>query len=168
MLDSLTPAEIRTAVLAQMLEEGPCGGRWAEAYMLYGPVAQRLGSGWGRSGMPEPGPYGSRRKEEAILNRYNGRVTRALESLAASGDLVKVGKDQPGPNGVTWSGVQYWVPAAYEKEKRTAEIKADAAAAEKLRWERVAVRLLPFDIMLKKDGSLSLDDWEHLLEATGL
>jgi hypothetical protein len=39
---------------------------------------------------------------------------------------------------------------------------------EKIRWERVAVRLLPFDIMLKKDGSIGLDDWEHLLESAGL
>lgn len=164
MLDSLTPAEIREAVLAQVLEEG----RWTETYQLYGSVAKRLDSNWGGPGLPAPGPYGGRRQQEVILNRYNGRVARALEVLAASGDLVKVGKDQLGPDGTAWSGVQYWVPAAYEKAKSDAEAAAVAAAEEKLRWDLVANRLDAVEVSLNKNGSLSLTDWEHLLEAAGL
>lgn len=154
-LDSLTPAEIKTAVAALMPERGH-----AEAYQLLEAVANQLDS----SRSETPGGY----QHSRVIERYFGRVKRALDALAVEGTLVKVGAKERPPNGTSPGSVHYYTPEAFAAAKAAYEEREAAELAEKLRWDLVANRLDAVEVTLKRDGSLSLEHWEHLLEATGL
>jgi hypothetical protein len=66
--------------------------------------------------------------------------------------------------------VHYYTPEAYAAAKAQAEEREAAKLAYAARARRVNVdgRLAALGIKRKNDGTLSLEDWEHLLEATGL
>lgn len=154
-LDDLTPAAIKAAIPAVFPEDGH-----AEVRHVMWQVAELLGSGY------DEVPQGYR--GNAVRERHIGRVQRALDSLAADGVLIRVGgKDQP-PDGTSPGGLSWWTPEAYEKAKAaTRERQAEAARAEE-RWTQVANRLDAVQVRLRPNGSLTLEDWEHLLESAGL
>jgi hypothetical protein len=157
-LDDLKPAEIKAAVAALMPGLGQ-----AESWQILETVAQRLGS----SKMATPGGY----QHNAVLDRYVGRVKRALDALAADGVLVRVGaKDQP-PDGTSPGDVHYYTPEAYAaakswNEERLAALKAQAEYKDELR-----TRLRKAGIEMGDSGnfvSVPLTDMKHLLDLAGL
>jgi hypothetical protein len=154
-LDSLTPAEIKAAIPMVFPEDGH-----AEAYELLDAVANQLDSS--RSEIPD----GYRRN--AVLERYLGRVKRALDAIAADGTLIRVGSKERPPDGTSPGDVHYYTPDAFAAAKARSEKREAEALTEKVRWERIAVRLLAADVTLRRDGSLSAESWERLLEVTGL
>lgn len=155
MLESLTPAEIKAAIPAVFPEDGH-----AESHHVVWTVAEKLDS----SSQAVPQGYSGNRVQE----RYIGRVKRALDALAAEGTLVRVGAQESPPDGTSPGSVHYYTPEAFAAAKARSEQREAEALTEKVRWERIAVRLLAADVTLRKDGSLSAESWERLLEVTGL
>jgi hypothetical protein len=154
-LESLTPAEIKAAIPMVFPEDGH-----AEAYQLLEAVANHLDS----SRTEVPSGY----RASGVLELYVGRIKAALVKLAVEGTLVRIGaKDQP-PDGTSPGTVSYWTPDAFAAAKARSEKREAEALTEKVRWERIAVRLLAADVTLRRDGSLSAESWERLLEVTGL
>jgi hypothetical protein len=154
-LDDLKPAEIKAAIPAVFPEDGH-----AEAYQLLEAVANHLDS----SRTEVPSGYRANR----VLELYVGRIKAALVKLAVEGTLVRIGaKDQP-PDGTSPGTVSYWTPDAFAAAKAKSEKDEAEALAVSLRWDLVANRLDAMQVHLRPNGSLTLTDWEHLLEATGL
>jgi hypothetical protein len=154
-LDSLTLAEIKAAIPVVFPEDGH-----AEAYQVLDPVAEKLDS----SRDATPGGW----QHNRVLERYFGRVKRALDAIAADGALIRVGSKERPPDGTSPGGVHYYTPDAFAAAKARSEKAEAEALTEKVRWERIAVRLLAADVTLHRDGSLSAESWERLLEVTGL
>jgi len=154
-LDELTPPEIKAAIPAVFPEDGH-----AESYQLLDAVAEKLNS----SRDATPGGW----QQNRVHERYTGRVKRALDALAAEGDLVRVGSQEGLPDGTNPGGVHYYTPEAFAAAQEKRDKRYAEAQAAKVRWDLVANRLDAVEVHLNKDGSLSLEDWEHLLEATGL
>lgn len=156
-LDTLTPAEIKAAIPEVFPESGH-----AQSYQVVWAVAEKLGSG--NQAVPQ-GYTGNR-----VQERYTGRVKRALDALAAEGTLVKVPAGDRLPDGRPQSirEVRYYTPAAFEAATAAHAVRQAAGAQEKARWEKVAERLGAVDVALGNGGSLTLDDWENLLEAADL
>jgi hypothetical protein len=155
MLDSLTPAEIKAAIPMVFPEDGH-----AESHHLLDAVAEKLDS----SRNATPGGFQHTRD----LERYFARVKRALDALAAEGTLIRVGSKERPPDGTSPGSVHYYTPEAFAAAKARSEQREAGALTEKVRWERIAVRLLAADVTLRRDGSLSAESWERLLEVTGL
>jgi hypothetical protein len=154
-LVDLTPAEIR-AVIPDVF---PADGH-AESHHLLDPVAEKLDSS--RTEVP-PGYRGTR-----VTELYVGRVKAALVRLAADGTLVRVGaKDQP-PDGASPGSVHYYTPEGFAAAKARSAQRKDAALAAEVRWNLIAARLAAVNVRLRPNGSLTAEDWEHLLEAAGL
>jgi hypothetical protein len=152
LLDSLKPAEIKAAVLAEMNERGS-----AESYSILGSVAKRLDSrehNYGRTGRVNP--YEERRVDD----RYMSRVKRALETLTEEGTLVKHGSGYR--NIPTYYTLDAW--AAHQAAAREARDRAEEDTA---RWLSVAERLGGQEILMADPGHLSLSSWERLLDKAG-
>jgi hypothetical protein len=155
LLDSLKPAEIKAAVLAEMNERGS-----AESYELTVAVARRCGSNE-RNYPPDARAWAIR----DIDDRYVGRIKRGLESLTDDGILVKHGsgyKKIP----------KYWTQAAWAERERQALEAAAAEEAERQRWVKIADRLSVQGLLFSgmphsSPGRLSRDDWEKLLDKAG-
>lgn len=154
-LDSLTPAEIKAAIPVVFPEDGH-----AEAYQLLETVANHLDS----SRTEVPSGYRANR----VTELYVGRVKAALVKLAAEGTLVRVGSKERPPDGTSTGSVHYYTPDAFAAAKARSEKAEAEALAVNLRWDLVANRLDAVQVHLRPNGSLTLTDWEHLLEATGL
>lgn len=154
-LDSLTPAEIKAAIPMVFPEDGH-----AEAYQVLDPVAEKLDS----SRDATPGGW----QHNRVLERYFGRVKRALDALAADGALIRVGAKERPPDGTSPGDVHYYTPDAFAAAKARSEKAEAEALAVNLRWDLLAGRLDAVEVRLRPNGSLTLEDWEHLLEATGL
>jgi hypothetical protein len=164
-LDSLKPDEIREAAAAVAAAE-PQGWVTMNARLLW-LVAERLGS----SSRAEGTFTGSRYQWNEVTRRYEGRVKRALDALAGNGTLVKARAGEMIPGGsvkLSMREVRYYTPGAHAAARAEGEKRQAEALAEKARWERIAVRLLAADVYLRKNGSLSAEAWERLLEVTGL
>lgn len=149
LLDSLTPAEIKTAVLAEMGERGS-----AESYDLLDAVAKRCGSH--RLNYGTDRPYEVRR----IVDRYVARIGRAMAALADDDLLVRGGRGYK-------NIVTYHTPADWAAREARAEAAEAERTAENERWTQVMARLGDQEILMTTAGQLSLESWERLLGRAG-
>lgn len=149
LIDSLTPAEIKTAVLAELNERGS-----ADSFSLLDAVAKRCGSH--RMNYGTDRPWEVRR----IDDRYAARISRAMTALADEGLLVRGGK---GYRNI----VTYHTPADWAARGVRAEAAEAERAAENERWTQVMARLSDQGILMTTAGQLSLESWERLLDRAG-
>lgn len=163
-LDSLKPDEIR-AELTKMINEDvpPPNHRLAdggfEVYHVTHDVARRLGSS---TTFPQ-----NDFRAGAVYDRFIGRCKRALDKLAADGELVRFGDGDRLPSGqMNYRSVRYYTPetvSAAEAERDRKQAEADAIRA---RWDAVSGKLANLGYFWSGDGTdhkLSLADWEQLL-----
>lgn len=109
---------------------------------------------------------GLARDEQAL----SAQVRRALGTIVSEGTLIKIARDQYGPDG-TRDGVspRYYTPAAFKRAEAAVARSRESAAALAVRWEQVYRDLaeagfrpvsLPGEPVV-----LSLDTWENVASA---
>lgn len=158
MLDDLRPARIREAALAEALERG----RFCTDHQVYSGVANRLGSSLDNLRYRGRG-YERNREQE----RFFGRVDRALKALAEEGRLRRTGRDERGPDGTRSRFVMYWTPEKWAVAEAERAIVLAGLAETEARWAKVAERLGAQEILMTRQGHLSLSSWERLLDRAG-
>lgn len=146
-LNSLTPAEILPVVQALVEDMGH-----AEWYDVTHKVAAKLDSSYENTG----DKY--RWDAQKTQVRFEGRVKRALEKLAADGKLVR--KDNAGyRNAHLYFTLEKWAEQQAEAEKRL-----QAERIRTARWDRIEERLAGYGFYMFDGYRLSAHDWEQILE----
>lgn len=158
-LDDLKPAEIKEAAAAVMEDQE---GGVHPARMLSA-VAKKLDSDI-HLGVP------AGRQGTHDYDRFAGRVSRAMQALADEGKLVKVGPDDPSPDGraVIGRAISYYTPKAYAAARETGDRVRAERTENSRRWADVRIRLAKENFHMDGQHGLSLDDWELLLRRAGL
>jgi hypothetical protein len=125
-------------------------GSYLESYARAYAIAKALG--W--TGLDWPG------------DKFEGQVTRALNTLIAEGAVIKVGKGQRHPSGAYESGAAYYSPAKFEAAVKHAESTRRDLAALTARWEQVHDELAAHGIpgASERGGPpvLSIESWERV------
>jgi hypothetical protein len=163
----VTAAEIRDAIPGYLAEHDGA----LELWRAYDGLRRQLGLDW---------PQTSRSAQLQL--RFNGQVRRALDAMAASGELRKVGLEGTGPDGYQFdrhgAEPRYFTPGAY---KRAVQLDKDAKATRQdvqERWQVIHARLAALGVASTEPGAtaqyviseephLSQHDWERLLELAG-
>lgn len=161
-LDSLTPAEIKEAVAAL----APALGEFA-SYNVVHDVAAHLGSSTTDDGAFATSGYARSRD----LDRYFGRVKRAMDLLAADGTLVKVAAGEPLQDRAYATGRQarYYTAEAYAAAKAEGDKDKARREEERARWMRIADRAAAGGYEFNRTSyGMRADHWEALLERAGL
>lgn len=163
-LDTLTAAELRQAVRTVMQDKKAVRGTWR----LYEPVARELGADFEH----QDSVGASRelfRQFRIRQQKFASRVSRAADQLAAEGILVKVGRGECGPDGVSLRGfASYYLPQEYRMQQALADREHARLAEQDRRWGVVRECLAVHGYKLAGDHSLSLADWEDLVRRLAL
>ena len=147
LLDSLTPAEILPAVLAEVRKRGHA--EWSDVAT---PVAGALDSSYVNTGAKY------RWDTQKIQVRFEGRVKRALQKLADEGKLVR--KDNAGYRGAP----MYYTPEKWAEQQAEAEKRLQDKRTEVARWDRIRDRLGEQGFVLNEHQGLRAGSWERLLD----
>lgn len=121
---------------------------------------------------------GSSRTNEEYkdVERFDGQVRRAFDTMATEGILVKAGRGQQGPHGGYMSNMSgFWTHAGAARDAEALRARREQAALDSARWAEVRVKLAERGVTIKPVSpysrehniEISLDEWEKLLDLAG-
>jgi hypothetical protein len=151
------------------LDKNPDGITYVEGVFIGGLVTQRLGISQisEYEGTDMVGAERARRQHQAVISKIFGQAERALNAMAASGEIVKVRKGQTGPHGESYSHAKFYTKASFERATEQAAKRELAAEEQQRRVVQVVENLGYQGYRAHYAGdnqiSISLADWEDLL-----
>lgn len=127
------------------------------------------GAYWDIGKVMHVGLYEQETQQDYInADRFSNQVRRALDTLAAEGTLIKIGKGEQSLSGYRQNTPEYYTPAQHEHAVAKAQRERTDKRAATTRWERVHDALEFRGIVPTSNRgtpvSLDLNAWENLLE----